>query len=184
MRVANIFVSLLLRSPLHRPMSAYLLLLTYTGRKSGRCYRIPCGYRREGSTVTVVAGNPWWKNVQGGAPVAMRVADEELSGIASPVEDKAIAAEELMAFLRKMPRLAKMYHATLTPDGQLDPGSVQAAVELQVVVRVALYVAPQPSSSVSQARDWMIRSHPLVQLCPFSRVGKHRRHRGTTSACV
>jgi hypothetical protein len=26
MRVANIFVSLLLRSPLHRPMSAYLLL--------------------------------------------------------------------------------------------------------------------------------------------------------------
>jgi hypothetical protein len=151
MRVANIFVSLLLCSPLHRPLSAFLLLLSYTGRTSGRRYRIPCGYRREGGMVTVVAGNPWWKNLQGGGPVELRVAGEELGGIATPVEDKAIAAEELMAFLRKMPRLAKMYHATLTPDGQPDPASVKAAVDLQVVIQVALSMTPLPSSWVPQA---------------------------------
>jgi F420H(2)-dependent quinone reductase len=162
MRVANIFVSLLLRSPLHRPMSAYLLLLTYTGRTSGRRYCLPCGYRRDVSMVTLVAGNPWWKNLQGGATVELRIAGEDLSGIATPVEDKVMAAEELMAFLLKMPRLAKMYHARLTSDGQPDPASVNAAVDLQVIVRVALHSTPLPSSSASQARGRMIRSHPLV----------------------
>lgn len=141
MLVANIFVGLLLRSPLHSPMSKYLLLLTYTGHKSGRRYHLPCGYRREGNTVTVVAGNPWWKNLQGGAPVALRIAGQDLRGIAAPVEDKAIAAEELMAFLRKMPHLAKMYHAALTPEGQPDPASVKAAVDVQVVVQVVVQVA-------------------------------------------
>jgi hypothetical protein len=144
MRVANMFVGFLLRSPLHRPLSTYLLLLTYTGHKSGRCYHLPCGYRREGSTVTLVAGNPWWKNLRGGAPVTLRIAGEELRGVAVPVEDKAIAAAELMAFLRKMPHLAKMYHAVLTPQGQPDPASVQAAVNVQVVVQVAVDTAPPP----------------------------------------
>jgi hypothetical protein len=152
MRVANIFISLLLRSPLHRPMSAYLALLTYTGRTSGRRYHLPCGYWREGSRVILVAGNPWWKNLRGGAPVELCIAGEDLSGIATPVEDKVMAAEELMAFLQKMPRLATIYQARLTSDGQPDPASVKAAVDLQVVVRVALHSAPLSSSPASQAR--------------------------------
>lgn len=141
MQVANIFVRLLLRSPLHALMSKYLLLLTYTGRKSGKRYQLPCGYRREGSTVILVAGNPWWRNLLGGAPVELCLAGEELHGTAALVEDKAIAAEELMMFLRKMPHLAPMYHAVLTPAGQPDPTSVKAAAEVQVVVRVALDAA-------------------------------------------
>ncbi|HLZ21034.1 MAG TPA: nitroreductase/quinone reductase family protein [Ktedonobacterales bacterium] len=120
-----------MRSPLPRPLSTYLLLLTYSGHKCGRCYHLPCGYRREGSTVTLVAGNPWWKNLRGRARVVLSIAGEELRGVAVPVEDKAIAAAELMALLRKMPHLAKMYHAVLTPEGQPDPVWVKAAVDVQ-----------------------------------------------------
>jgi hypothetical protein len=95
MRVANIFVRLLLRSPLHRPLSAYLLLLTYTRRRSRKRYSIPCGYWREGRTVILVAGNPWWKNLQGGASVELHIAGEDLSGFAAPVEAKVSAAKPL-----------------------------------------------------------------------------------------
>lgn len=75
----------------------------------------------------------------------LRIAGDEVSGFATPVGDRAVAAEEFMAFLRKMPRLAKMYHATLTPDGQPDFASVKAAADVQVVVRVALHSTLPPS---------------------------------------
>ncbi len=138
MRVANKVVGLVLRSPMHRAMSTRLLLLTYTGRKSGKRYRIPLDYQRDGDAVTVVAGNPWWANLRGGAPVALRIAGEELQGFAVPVEDKAIAEGYLMAFLRERTKLVKMYNASLTPEGQPDPASVKEAVNSQVVVRIAL----------------------------------------------
>lgn len=48
-------------------------------------------------------------------------------------------AAELMALLRnKTPRLAKMYHAVLTPEGPSDPALVKAAADVQDVVRVAV----------------------------------------------
>ncbi len=40
-KVANPFVRLILRSPLHGTMSAGLLLITYHGRKSGKEYTLP-----------------------------------------------------------------------------------------------------------------------------------------------
>lgn len=138
MAIANIFVGALLRSPLHRVVSKTLLLLTYTGRESGKQYRLPVGYRRDGALVTLIAGNPWWINLRGGAAVTLHLAGVELRGVATPVEDKGQAGEMLMAFLEKMPHLAKMYNATQTPDKRPDPASVKAAVNTQVVVRVAL----------------------------------------------
>jgi len=137
-KVANIFVRLLLRSPLHGLMSAQMVLLTYTGRKSGKPYCIPVGYRREGHMVTVAAGNPWWVNVRGGAPVTLRIAGEQLRGIAVPVEDKVAAEGYLMDLVRGMPKFAKTYHASLMPDGQPDPASIKKAVNLTVIVRVTL----------------------------------------------
>jgi F420H(2)-dependent quinone reductase len=138
MTVANIFVGALLRSPFHGLMSKTLLLLTYTGRKSGKYYQIPVGYLREGPIVTLVAGNPWWVNVRGGASVTLRLAGAELRGFAAPMEEKRQAEDALMAFIEKMPNLATMYNVTLTQDKRPDRTSVEAAVNTQVVVRVAL----------------------------------------------
>jgi F420H(2)-dependent quinone reductase len=88
MRVANVFVVALLNSPLHALLSKMLLVLTYTGRASGRRYRIPVGYRRDGALVTLVAGNPWWVNLRDGAAVTLRLAGTELRGTAIPLADK------------------------------------------------------------------------------------------------
>ena len=41
-------MGLLLRSPLHGPIGKRLLLLEYTGRKSGKGFRLPVAYVREG----------------------------------------------------------------------------------------------------------------------------------------
>ncbi len=138
MRVANVFIGALLRSPLHGVLSKPLLLLGYTGRKSGKRYHLPIAYRRDGAIVTLIAGNPWWVNMRGGAPVTLRIAGVELRGVATPVEDREQAARALLALLEQLPHLAKSYNAALTPEGRPDLASVRAAIETQVVVNVAL----------------------------------------------
>jgi hypothetical protein len=138
MRAVNVFVRALLRSPLHGVMSKQFLILGYTGRKSGERYHLPIVYRREGAQVTLVAGHPWWVNVRGGAAVTLQIAGAAVRGVATPVEDRDQAGRALLALLEELPHFAKMYKATLTPEGRPDPASVRAAVETQVVVSVAL----------------------------------------------
>ena len=48
-RFINPFVKAVLRSPVHRLLSGSLVLLTYTGRRSGRRYTLPVMYAEQGS---------------------------------------------------------------------------------------------------------------------------------------
>src|SRR5712691_523168 len=73
MAAANVAVQLLLRSPLHFWLSDTMLLLTYTGRKSGRRDTNPVSYSREGDVVTVFTYRSWWRNLRGGAPVRVEI---------------------------------------------------------------------------------------------------------------
>ncbi len=80
----NVAVSLVLRSPLHALVSGQLALITVTGRRSGHEYTFPVGYRRQGGRVTIPVGWPerklWWRNVRGGAPVALLLRGEHHTG--------------------------------------------------------------------------------------------------------
>ena len=86
-RTGNRAVALLLRSPLRRLLSAQLALITVTGRRSGREYTFPVGYRRQGDRVTIPVGWPsrkqWWRNLRGGAPVRLQIGAEHLRGLAT-----------------------------------------------------------------------------------------------------
>lgn len=51
-------------------------LVTYTGRRSGRTFSTPVGYRRDGDTVTIGVMLPdakrWWRNFTGeGGPITL-----------------------------------------------------------------------------------------------------------------
>ena len=64
----------LLRSPAHGVLSDKLLLLTFTGRKTGRRFSIPMNYTEQGDKILLVPQSPerktWWRNLRGeGAPV-------------------------------------------------------------------------------------------------------------------
>jgi hypothetical protein len=95
MHAINPFVSAILRSSLHGVLSPHVLLLTYTGRKSGRTYTLPVGYVREGDAITICSGgHRWWRNLRGGAPVSVLLRGRRRTGRAEAIEGReALVAE-------------------------------------------------------------------------------------------
>ena len=61
--LANAIATTILRSPWHRMRSDHLLLLTFTGRKSGKEFTTPLRYVQEGETLRMTIVYPWWKNL-------------------------------------------------------------------------------------------------------------------------
>jgi hypothetical protein len=91
-RIVNPALRTILRSPVHRLASGRVALITYTGRRSGREYTIPCFYRDKGDEVTIAVGWPdrkfWWRNLtRDGGPVRLLVQGQELRGHAIATRD-------------------------------------------------------------------------------------------------
>ena len=65
-RYFNPFMRLVLGSRAHRMMSGQLMLLSFTGRRTGRSYTTPVSYVRDGTNLLVPGGGGWWKNLTSG----------------------------------------------------------------------------------------------------------------------
>jgi hypothetical protein len=139
----NTIVRAILRSPLHRIMSHNIMLLSFTGRKSGKRYAIPVSYVREDDTFTCFTDSRWWQNLRGGASVTLLVKGQELQGIATPVfDDKETIAHHLRLFLQKVPRDAKFHAVRLSSSGQPDSDDIARAAQTDILIQVQL-VTPQ-----------------------------------------
>ncbi|MFB6266432.1 MAG: nitroreductase/quinone reductase family protein [Halodesulfurarchaeum sp.] len=99
--VVNPLVSLVLRSPIHWLLSDDLLLLRFTGRKSGESYTTPVGYRRDGDTLSVFTHSEWWRNLQGGAEVAVLLEGDWWTAHAEPESDPTRFVDDAVSFLRE-----------------------------------------------------------------------------------
>ncbi|WP_433220307.1 nitroreductase/quinone reductase family protein [Dactylosporangium sp. CS-047395] len=68
-----------------RMVRRHLTVVTYTGRRSGRTFSTPVGYRRDGDTVRIGVQVPdaktWWRNFLGaGGPIGLHLDGEDRSG--------------------------------------------------------------------------------------------------------
>src|SRR5438552_16956766 len=64
-RYFNPVARFLLATPLHSLMSSRLMLLRFSGRKTGRSYTTPVSYVRVGDSLLVPGGGAWWRTVEG-----------------------------------------------------------------------------------------------------------------------
>jgi deazaflavin-dependent oxidoreductase (nitroreductase family) len=138
-KLANPALKLILRSPLHSLVSDSVMLITYTGRRSGKTYTTPVNYVRDGDALLVVstADRTWWRNLRGGAPVIVHLAGKELYGHAESAEDPQAVAEGMLALLRRLPALHKRYKVALTPEGLPErPEQLARATQGKVIIRV------------------------------------------------
>lgn len=140
-RLINPLMTLLLRSPLHPLVSGSLLLLTFTGRRSGREYTTPVGYeQRDGALfVTSQTDRTWWRNLHGGAEVTVRLRGERRKGRADVVVDDRAVAEYVHGFLERhgvesASRIALSIDAVGVPDVE----TLAAGLEDVVVIEIQL----------------------------------------------
>jgi deazaflavin-dependent oxidoreductase (nitroreductase family) len=140
LRLGNPMVRVILGSPLHRLLSRRLVLLEYTGRRTGRLYRIPVlAAEPDGGGVVVLAVHParkqWWRTfgTAGAATLVVRGEPRAVEGrlLTDPVERRAA----LRAYLRWLPRAARPLSLPGRPtDEQLDAADA-AVVRFTEVVR-------------------------------------------------
>lgn len=139
-RMINALVKAQLRSPLHGMISGHVMLITFTGRRSGRRYTTPVSYARDGETVYCFTDAPWWKNLRGGAPVTLRLRGHDLKGMAEAVSaDQGAIAEGLRFFFREQPTESAVYGVTLDADGQPNLADVASAAQRVVMIRARLH---------------------------------------------
>lgn len=92
-RFVNPVVKWILRSPVHRLLSSHLLLISVTGRRSGRVYEIPVAYHECDGSLTINVGAPerkqWWRNFYNRRPTRVSIRGDEHAGWAVARTDGA-----------------------------------------------------------------------------------------------
>lgn len=137
--IVNRTMKVLLSSPLHGMVSKTVLLITFTGRKSGKPYTTPVSYSQHGDQVYVFTHATWWKNLSSGMPVTLRIQGRDLQGLPEPVaEDKPAIAEALADHLRKVPGDARWYGVTFDTHGNPNAEQVAQAAQSVVMLRFRL----------------------------------------------
>jgi hypothetical protein len=131
MRVVNVPMRAVLGLPFPTPLSANLMLVSYTGRKSGKAYRQPVSYARDGETLLTPGGGRWTLNLADGGqprPVKIRLRGRDLPATADLVTDPAEVERLLGVITREYPRAARFIPIPRRPDGRLEPDALVAAL--------------------------------------------------------
>jgi deazaflavin-dependent oxidoreductase (nitroreductase family) len=123
--VVNPVVRCLLRTPAHRVLSGSVLLLAYTGRRSGLRRELPAMFAVLDDRYVVVAGQPetktWWRNFTAqAAPVTVTAGNRRRRCRARLLEPRTAEHQRALdAYRQRYPR-APVEDATvvlvLTPD--------------------------------------------------------------------
>ncbi len=105
--VANPFVKLILRSPLHTLMDKSVVLITYTGRQTGETHSVPVNYVRDGKELKIISrrNRNWWRNMRGGAAVRVTLEGKERGGWAELFEQSREVTEVICKIYKKHPQI-------------------------------------------------------------------------------
>ncbi len=137
--IVNRMMKSILRSPIHGLVSKIVLLISFTGRKSGKTFTTPVSYSQFGNQVYVFTHGNWWKNLRNGATVSLRLRGREVQGIAEPVaEDTQAIAAQLAKHLRNVPSDAKYYGVTFDENKNPRTDQIAQAAQSVVMLRIQL----------------------------------------------
>lgn len=105
----NGFMSWILRSPLHSMLSNGMMLITVTGRKTGKKYTTPVEYYRDGNILWVISSRDrtWWRNLQGGAEVGLVLRRKPVTAFAETILNEAEVETQLQEYIQRMPMSAR-----------------------------------------------------------------------------
>jgi hypothetical protein len=128
MRVINVPMRFVLSRSVATPLTRRLMLITYTGRRSGKQYRQPLSYVEHDGALLTPGGGKWKLNLPPGEPVRMRLRGRDVTArpdfIADPDE-----VEHLLAVMSAAnPRVRNFVGIPHDAEGRLDRDRLQTAL--------------------------------------------------------
>ncbi len=127
-----------LKSPLHGALSKTLLLLSFSGRKSGKHYELPVAYVRDSNTILIATRAKWWLNLRGGASVELRMRGKNVTARADVSDDQAQRTADLRRIVRGA-NVGRFMQVELDANGEPNAQQLAAAIRAGwTVVRVTL----------------------------------------------
>jgi hypothetical protein len=82
----------LFRTPLKHALGRQLMMLRFTGRKSGRLYNFPVGRMTIDSRLAATSRRPWVVNFRGGARCELILDGQRTAAVGTLLEDEAETA--------------------------------------------------------------------------------------------
>lgn len=128
MKVINIPMRLVLGLPFATPLSRRLMVIFFTGRKTGKAYRQPVSYARQGTTLLTPGGGRWTLNLRDGQPVRIRLRGRDVLAHPELVRDLDEVERLLAVMTAANPRVNAFVGIPKGPDGRLDRTRLQTAV--------------------------------------------------------
>jgi hypothetical protein len=128
-RVVNVPMRAVLSLPFPTPLSRNLMLVRFTGRKTGRVYRQPLSYARDGEALLTPGGGRWTLNMEGGRPVRIRLRGRDVSARPELVREPGEVERLLDVIVRENPPAARYIPLPRLADGRLEPNALAAAIE-------------------------------------------------------
>jgi hypothetical protein len=144
---ANAAVAWVLRSPLHPLLSWGLMLVTVTGRRTGRVYTIPVGYQRDGDALVVLVSWParkqWWRNYRERRPIEVGLRGRTIGGHAVVVPPTSAAFRAAIEHtLRRVPFMGGQFGIRYDRRTGITDEQLRTIGGSAVVVRIDLDETP------------------------------------------
>jgi hypothetical protein len=128
MSVLNVPMRVLLRLPFATPLSGRLMLLWYTGRKSGKAYQQSVSYIQQGNTLLTPGGGNWKWNLQDGQPVRIRLRGWDVLARPELIQDPDEIERLLAVMTAANPGVRAFIGIPTGPDGRLDRARLETAI--------------------------------------------------------
>jgi deazaflavin-dependent oxidoreductase (nitroreductase family) len=105
----NTFISWVLRSPFHGLLSNGTMLITVTGRKTGKKYTTPVGYYQQDGYLWILTSRDrqWWRNVKNGAKVSLLLKRKPVQGFAEAELDAQAVEARMFEYIKHVPMAVK-----------------------------------------------------------------------------
>jgi len=127
--VLNPFMRLMLHLPIKR-MQEGLLLLTFTGRRSGTQFILPLSYAEDADGSLLIPGGGAWKlNLAPGRPIQVRLRGKDTTADSEVIWDSAEIACLLPRLYRDNPQGQDFVGVPIAPDGKPDRAKLEQAIE-------------------------------------------------------
>jgi len=113
------------------------MLITFTGRKSGKHFTTPVRYIQTGDTVRcfTAAENQWWRNLRSRARVSLLIKGHSGEYQAQAIFDNpAVIKEQLVSYLKLFPQDAAYHDIRLNKDKSLNQQDLEQAARKAIVV--------------------------------------------------